>query len=321
MDLYVCNYLGDENILYQNSGAPTYTLIPVSSSAVLVSGNSVGSAWGDIDNDGDLDLFVCDDGDKNHLFINSGPPSYVFIAMADGQIVNDIGNSFGCVFGDYDNDGYLDLFVANRLGQQNFLYHNDGGFKNWITIKCNGVNSNKAGIGTRISIKATINGIPTWQLQEVSGQTGYNSQNLWLHFGLNDALIIDTLLVQWSSGLIDTCINVGINSFYTATEGECLTNVGVQEAAFENKGLCLSVSPNPAEANIKILYKNLSSGFVKINIVNSYGKKISNLLSSRQSEGIHEIVFDTRTIPSGIYFCQISCEGLMESQKILIINK
>jgi hypothetical protein len=82
---------------------------------------SVGCAWGDYDNDGWQDLFVANGGDQNNaLYHNNGDETFSRVISAD--IVNDGGHSVGCSWGDYDNDGYLDLFVANRLGTI-FFYH------------------------------------------------------------------------------------------------------------------------------------------------------------------------------------------------------
>jgi enediyne biosynthesis protein E4 len=92
---------------------------------------SAGCAWGDFDNDGDDDLFVTNgimSGAKNLLFINNGPGSnYTFTQVTEGNIVNDAAPSRAASFGDYNNDGNLDLFVANQMGNNyNYLYQNNG---------------------------------------------------------------------------------------------------------------------------------------------------------------------------------------------------
>jgi parallel beta-helix repeat protein len=103
-------------------------------------GNSLGTAWGDYDNDGYLDLFVTNgrliSEENNFLYRNNGDGT--FIKITTGDIVNDVGNSSGAAWGDYNNDGYLDLFVANGwwiAEQDNFLYRNnsDGTFTKIIT--------------------------------------------------------------------------------------------------------------------------------------------------------------------------------------------
>jgi hypothetical protein len=218
LDLFVANFSNQVSILYNNSGAPSYTLTPVASSPVQVLGFTIGSAFGDVDNDGDLDLFITDDGGNERLFYNSGYPSYTFTQDLSGQL-NAGGLSFGCALGDYDNDGQLDIVVGNRNAQNNFLFHNSGNTNSWVTIKCAGTRSNRSGIGAKVFVKANIGGQPIWQMQEVMAQTGYNSQNLWLHFGFGTATIIDSMLIRWPSGKVDTCARIPVNSFYTYVEG------------------------------------------------------------------------------------------------------
>ncbi|MEO5571552.1 MAG: FG-GAP-like repeat-containing protein [Bacteroidia bacterium] len=308
LDLFVANYLAQTNILYNNSGAPNYILTLAPTSPVMVVGNNVGSAWGDIDNDGDQDLFVCDDGGNNHLFINSGFPAYTFNNVTTGQIVNDGGNSFGCVLADYDYDGQLDAFVANQLNQQNFLYHNDGNSNNWITIKCVGVLSNKTAIGAKVFVKANIAGNDIWQMQEVLAQTGYNSQNLWLHFGFGLTSIIDTLIVKYPSGNVDTCVNISTNAFYNPTEGACLTSVGIKNIESQNKDFFrVSIYPNPADNILSFNYTVLLPSQIKVSIINPEGKSIlTKQVKSKMGNNLESL--DIKYLASGAYTLILSDE-------------
>lgn len=317
LDLFAANFLSQASILYQNSGAPSYVLTAVAGSAVSITGNSVGSAWGDVDNDGDLDLYVCDDGGNNHLFLNDGFPNYTFTAVTTGSIVTDGGNSFGCVFGDYDNDGQLDLFVANRLNQQNFLYHNNGNANHWITLKCEGTTSNKSGIGTKIFIKATINGNPVWQMQEAEGQTGYNSQNLRLHFGLGNATIVDTLIVKWPSGNVDSCFNILPDLFYLATENSCVTS-GIQNPDHPLPVTLFQNFPNPFHHRTTIKYELRNSTSVVIQIFGFTGNLIGTAVDEKQSAGLHEINFYRNNLAAGCYYYKIITTESVVAKKFMV---
>jgi hypothetical protein len=125
LDLFVANF--GNNFLYRNNGDGTFAKI-TTGPVVTDNANSNACAWGDYDNDGWLDLFVANDPANNALYHNNG--NGTFAKVTTGSIVLDGGASTGCAWGDYDNDGWLDLFVANRSGQNNFLYHNnrDGTF-------------------------------------------------------------------------------------------------------------------------------------------------------------------------------------------------
>ncbi|MBN1559814.1 VCBS repeat-containing protein, partial [candidate division KSB1 bacterium] len=213
-DLFVAN-LGDKNFLYANNGDGTFTKI---SDGALVNDESDSpcGSWGDYDNDGDLDLFVVNLGINNFLYANNGDGT--FTKITEAIIVYDEECSNGCSWADYDNDGDLDLFVSNS--GNNFLYKNNGNSNNWINIQCVGTTSNTSAIGARVKVKANINGNPVWQLQEISGQTGFGSQNsLNVEFGLGDATMIDSIRIEWPSGLAQDWLNIAANQFLTAIEG------------------------------------------------------------------------------------------------------
>jgi uncharacterized repeat protein (TIGR01451 family) len=122
-DLFIPGSEGASNLLFRNLGNGQFERMD--GSILSESGGfSVGSCWGDIDKDGDLDLFVANSGNQNNeLFINLGNGS--FLKRTSGVEANDKGHSHGCSFADIDNDADLDLYVTNDQGLK-FLYLNDG---------------------------------------------------------------------------------------------------------------------------------------------------------------------------------------------------
>ncbi len=130
LDLFVTHYNSQGNYIYRNLGGGTFGAI-ANGNGLNERLNSVGSAWGDYDNDGDLDLLVVNRGlpgadpQTNRFYRNNG--SGTFEKITTGDIVNDVGTFNTCAWADYDNDGHLDLFVANeKEGFGNRLYHNNG---------------------------------------------------------------------------------------------------------------------------------------------------------------------------------------------------
>ncbi len=129
MDLFIPNGGGpantgnNNNTLFTNNKDGSFTK-ETKSPLVSDGGNSTASCWGDYDNDGDLDLFVSNASlEQNFLYRNNNG---TFTRILTGDIATDKGNSHGCNWVDYDNDGWLDLFVANDLNAPKFLYHNEG---------------------------------------------------------------------------------------------------------------------------------------------------------------------------------------------------
>ncbi len=125
LDLIITNFFSTHfHQLYQNNGDNTFSLItntPVS----LVSERSMAPILGDYNNDGLVDVYIPNGDDRpNSLFKNLG--NFQFERITSGSIVTDSKSSVGAAWGDYDNDGYMDLFVANASNQNNNLYHNNG---------------------------------------------------------------------------------------------------------------------------------------------------------------------------------------------------
>lgn len=228
LDLFVANSGNMENFFYQNNGDKSFTRIYPLHVATQPSW-STSSAWVDVDNDGDLDLYVANGyhpvssvGHKNFFYLNDGADNFTVDSF--NVAVSDIGWSYGCSAADYDRDGDQDLLVARwqQETETNKLYRNDTPAGNgFISIKCIGTVSNNAAIGTRLRLKATINGNPVWQTHEISSQTGYCGQNsLEAEFGLGDATVIDSLVITWPSGVVEYFTGIAINQFVTAVEGD-----------------------------------------------------------------------------------------------------
>jgi hypothetical protein len=126
LDLYVTNLAG-VNFLYRNNGYPNFTFTRITTGAPATEiANSTACSWGDFDNDGDVDLFVANQGAnaRNALYRNLGNGS--FVKVSTGSIANDQGSATSCAWADVDHDSDLDLFVTYSDNRDN-LYLNNGG--------------------------------------------------------------------------------------------------------------------------------------------------------------------------------------------------
>jgi VCBS repeat protein/ASPIC/UnbV protein len=225
-DLFItANGDGNQNRLYHNNGDGTFTKISGYPMLFPPPGaTSTGCAWGDYDNDGYLDLFVCNMDGPNGFFHNNGDGT--FTQVFDGDPVNDGGlglTSDVCSWVDYDNDGFLDLcFDAHSdtdfSQTTKHLYHNNGNSNAWLEVKCVGTVSNRSAIGTKVRVQATIGGKTFWQLREINSGGGGNIAPLVAHFGLGDATNVTTMRIEWPSGTVQEFSNVPAKRVLTLTE-------------------------------------------------------------------------------------------------------
>jgi hypothetical protein len=123
----------------------------------------------------------------------------------------------GCAFGDFDNDGDVDILINNLDGPPTLLRNDGGNRNNSLVIKCVGTKSNRSAIGTRVQVTA---GGHT-QMDEVTSGSSYYSQNDFrLHFGLGDRTRADTIELRWPSGVKETLQNVPGNHLHVCEESK-----------------------------------------------------------------------------------------------------
>ena len=232
LDLFISRG-GDEfpvkQTLYRNNGDGTFTDV-TDQAGVGVVVNNRAAAWGDYDNDGYLDLYIVNSGSDpegkgaNYLFRSNRNGTFTDVASSAGVQDLVVNRGRGCAWGDYDNDGFLDLFVTNgesntqyELGPQ-VLYHNKGNGNKWLKIKLVGTTSNRQGLGVKITAQI---GRRT-QYREANGASGhFLSQGAGpVHFGLGKATVVDQLTVKWPSGVSQVLTGVSANQEITVTEGQ-----------------------------------------------------------------------------------------------------
>lgn len=227
-DLFVANGFGGQNFLYHNNGNGTFTRLTSGIVATDIGNNWYGCAWGDYDNDGFLDLMVCNEGYTNvlpivvnALYHNNGDGT--FTKITNGSPVCEYSDSVGVAWADYDNDGFLDLFTTRGDGRGNALYHNNlphaGNTNGWLLVKLIGTVSNRSAIGAKVRVKAFYRGVSRWQLRQITGGGGWGGQqDLRAHFGLGDATNADVVRIEWPSGTVQELYNVAPKQILTITE-------------------------------------------------------------------------------------------------------
>ena len=241
LDLYVSNsdetigVVNSPNWLYRNNGNSTFTEVGNTAGVRDTDGDGRSVAWADYDNDGDLDLYLANDG-ADRLYRNNGGGSFTSVAATVGTTDNS--NSVGAAWGDYDGDGYVDLYVANDDAAPNRLYHNTGSGARWLTVTLAGSVSNRTGIGARVTAFAGSNR----QRRDVDGGSGYLSQpSLPVEFGFGITTTVDSLVINWPSGVRQTVTSVSTNQRITVSESDAPIDTEAPTIIFSNSTHTASV--------------------------------------------------------------------------------
>ncbi len=313
LDMYITNY--HKSLLYRNNGNGTFS--DVTSAAHLP---AVGMSWGcnflDCDNDGRLDIFIANQSKfwellpdiyPNVLFHNQGDGTFRDAAPQAGLATSF--DSFGSAALDFNNDGWLDIVVADHIigATQNEFFKNRGGANHWLNVKLEGVRSNRAAIGTRLEAFAD-----NWRrVDEVRAGSGYNSQsNLTVEFGLGARARLDSLLVFWPSGIKEKYVALAANQFLKIREGEGIVTSVTQPRAPQTAPedfVLLQNYPNPfsAQSATAIRYATSVSGEVTLKVFDVLGRNLATLALGMRQAGHHEFKFEATALRSGIYFYRL----------------
>ena len=192
----------------------------------LVEKNACGSvAAADFDNDMDIDLYlVCQNAAANlpnRLYENLGAGTFKLVAGSGGAEGSQVGKGDSVAIADYDEDGFVDLFVNNGEGSPPFdigpdqLYRNIGNNNNWIEIDLEGVLSNRDGMGTRLFV--TTAGITQFR-EQVGGMHAKAQNHQRVHVGLGGNERVDRLTVEWPSGASQEIKNISANQIIRVVE-------------------------------------------------------------------------------------------------------
>lgn len=232
-DLFVTNFQWETNTLYRNLGDGSFA------DETFHSGLGKDSipylAWGtklcDFDNDGHRDVFIANGhlesdveryentsfAQRNQLFLNMGEGRFEEFKDVAGSALAIEQVSRGTAFGDYDNDGDTDILVANVTSAPTLMRNDGGNANNWLRLRLEGTQSNRAAIGARVELASGDLRI----VDEVRSGASYLSQSdLRLLFGLGQRSQIDHLKVFWPSGQIDERRNIAANQEITLVEGK-----------------------------------------------------------------------------------------------------
>jgi hypothetical protein len=242
LDIVKTNFAGDTPSLYHNLGGATFE---DTTFAGGLGKHTQYLGWGcgffDFDNDGWPDILLCNGhvypevqqltteagyAQRKLLYRNLRNGHFEDVSMDAGPGISTPSPSRGAAFGDFDNDGDIDV-VVNCVNDFPQLIRCDSTLKNnWIKVRTIGVKSNRSGIGARIRCVTHVAGEakPHSQIDEVRSGGGYYSQNdLRVHFGIGSAEKVDLLEIRWPSGAVDALKDLKPNRLYYVTEEKGIT--------------------------------------------------------------------------------------------------
>ncbi|MBL7861358.1 MAG: VCBS repeat-containing protein [Cyclobacteriaceae bacterium] len=208
---------------YINNGSGNFTMEPASNRLGVPGWGGRGSAFGDADNDGDIDLFLIHRPSLAsadiipQLFLNDGNGQFTAVPVTEQSF--GFSDAFtGLSLADYDNDGALDLFIGSfDTFRPNYLYRNQQATNgnNWIKLKLVGVQSNKTALGARVDIYAEGNRFN----RQIMPSSGLQSQNSYVvHSGLGTATQADSVVIHWPSGNVQRLLNLLPNQLHIIDE-------------------------------------------------------------------------------------------------------
>lgn len=284
-DLFIAKCRGGSgtakfNELHRNNGNGTFTDVSVAAN-MYDPVQTWSSAWGDYDNDGDMDALVgaSSFSDGSHKYMrNNGDGTFTDATIGSGWDTN-TATSIEHIAHDFDNNGFLDVmgggnkimynqgngtfvpfnhgFDVTAVGDLNndgfldfqsetTLRINSGNSNKWLKLNLQGIQSNRNGIGARIEIYGA------WgkQIRDVRSGEGFKyMSSMNPHFGIGQATTIDQVIIKWPSGVVDIFNNLNPNQTLLVVEGASLNT-----ASFSNN--VFSVYPNPTKNVVNLQLKD-----------------------------------------------------------------
>lgn len=230
-DIFKTHFADDLPILYRNSGREYFEDASRLAGFDHTRHVQWGTGFADFDNDGWVDILtvtgnVYPEIEKifkeypyrgpRLVYQNLGNGRFKDVTAIAGSGVAENKSSRGSAYGDFDNDGDIDVVVMNMNEPPSLIRNDSKSSNNWLTIKLMGTKSNRSAIGVRVTLKS---GNHT-QVQEVTSQSSYYSHNdMRVHFGLGTNKLAETIEIRWPNGNVETVKNIAANQFISIKEG------------------------------------------------------------------------------------------------------
>lgn len=214
LSIFRSNFSDEFETLYRNRGDGNFDEVTLDAG---LGRNTKYVGWGtgffDYDNDGWKDLMLVnghvfpeveklhiDIHYKDHaiLYHNEGNGKFADVSSAAGPAFAELHSARGAAFGDIDNDGTVEVAVNNQNDTPSLYKESGAAPGHWILLKLRGTRSNRSGIGARVTV---VTGAHIQYSEVRSGGSYLSQSDLRLHFGLGEAKTVDSIQIEWPSGV------------------------------------------------------------------------------------------------------------------------
>ena len=216
-DCFVTNHDVSSQLL-ENDGNGHFTDITAAAGMFnAIGGLPIQGLFRDFDNDGYVDILVA--GTQHYLFRNQGDKTFESVAILDAAQME------SCALGDLNHDGFQDIYAGHAeiytdpSTIPDALWFNNGNDNHYIGLNLRGVESNRSAIGTKVYLYSSL-GI---QVREVRSGESYGIMNATqIHFGTDSLTTVDSLVIEWPSGLRELLLAPAVDQYLTVEEGRCV---------------------------------------------------------------------------------------------------
>ncbi len=317
LDVYVTNYAGmGANDLYRNDDG-VFTRLTNAQAGTIVTdaGHSLASVWADLDNDGDLDCLVTKDGPTNSIYyVNNGAGFFT----RSFSILRQPGPTYGAAAGDYDGDGDLDVYIHGDNSTRGLFRNQSSAVNGWLEVRCLGTRSNRSALGARVQVVATINGVRRRLVQQVSAQNSFGGHDpLELHFGVGDAVAIDSLRVEFPSGMKQIYLGVVPRQRLTVVEN---TATSVESPSVAGDGIRW-LGSNPARGTLRLAITLPRAARVDVELIDASGRVALARRFTSLGAGTQRVELgDSGALAPGLYWVRARSGAWVRSTRVVVLR-
>lgn len=316
---------GNRDEIWENEGG-TFVDATQETTLDLFTDNSQSTLnVGDFDNDGDEDCFFSindwEDIEAFLLNVKEGDNRY-FLEVAQFAGFNLVGDRKGAVILDYDMDGKLDIFSPS-VQYGSLVYHNLGTEtpRNWIGLDLWGTTSNKDALGALVlcyvgemKLMRYLKAAQTWKIQD----------NPYVHFGIDQATSVDSIVIHWPMGTRQVLTDLAINQYHKVEESGG-TGVEIFNSAVPKAMALAQNYPNPFNPTTQIEYDLSKASDVTLIVYDVTGREVTTLVNGHKPAGSYTTSWDGRDnsgnlLSTGIYVYRLQAGDFIATKKMVFVQ-